>query len=386
MNTEQAAQRVNELVTLLNHHNDLYYVKGEPEISDYEFDQLLEELIRLEQQYPMLMLPDSPSQRVGGAVTKQFATAKHSYPMLSLSNSYNEGEILDFHQRVNKALEQEAEYVCELKFDGLAISLTYENGLLVRAVTRGDGIEGDDVTTNIRTIPSIPLRIKGSYPSRFEIRGEVYFPHESFRSLNKQREEEGQPPFANPRNAAAGTLKLQDSAEVARRKLDCFLYYLMGDNLPFNTHYESLIAAKSWGFRISSHMALCRNADEIFEYINDWKTGRYELPFDIDGIVIKVNRFDQQQQLGFTAKSPRWAIAYKYKAEEVSTRLLSVSWQVGRTGAVTPVANLQAVLLAGTTVKGPVCTMPTSFSRLICTKTTLLLWKKVVRSFRKSQR
>lgn len=351
MNTEQAAQRVNELVTLLNHHNDLYYVKGEPEISDYEFDQLLEELIRLEQQYPMLMLPDSPSQRVGGAVTKQFATAKHSYPMLSLSNSYNEGEILDFHQRVNKALEQEAEYVCELKFDGLAISLTYENGLLVRAVTRGDGIEGDDVTTNIRTIPSIPLRIKGSYPSRFEIRGEVYFPHESFRSLNKQREEEGQPPFANPRNAAAGTLKLQDSAEVARRKLDCFLYYLMGDNLPFNTHYESLIAAKSWGFRISSHMALCRNADEIFEYINDWKTGRYELPFDIDGIVIKVNRFDQQQQLGFTAKSPRWAIAYKYKAEEVSTRLLSVSWQVGRTGAVTPVANLQAVLLAGTTVK-----------------------------------
>ncbi|GAB1418162.1 NAD-dependent DNA ligase LigA [Bacteroidales bacterium] len=351
MTHAEAAVEIKSLVEALHHHNYLYYVKAEPEIPDYEFDMMLERLIALEKQFPDLLRDDSPSQRVGGAVTRQFASVKHEYPMLSLSNSYSEAEILDFHQRVTKALEQPVEYVSELKYDGLAISLHYENGILLRAVTRGDGTTGDDVTANVKTIRSIPLRLNGNFPNVFEIRGEIFFMHENFDALNQQRADEGQPSFANPRNAAAGTLKLQDSAEVARRKLDARLYHLVGENLPFLSHYESLNAARSWGFPISHQMALCHNADDIFEFINDWKNGRHELPFDIDGIVIKVNRFDQQQQLGSTAKSPRWAIAYKYKAEEVSTWLLSVSFQVGRTGAVTPVANLEPVLLAGTTVK-----------------------------------
>lgn len=351
MNPQEAKARIEELSRLINHHNHLYYVLDRPEISDFEFDMLLEELIRLEKQFPHYALPDSPTQRVGGAVTKSFASVKHRFPMLSLSNSYSEGEIMEFHQRVSKLLDEPAEYVCELKYDGVAISLRYEDGLLVQAVTRGDGTQGDDVTTNVKTIRSIPLRLTGDYPVTFEIRGEIYLSRESFNRINEDREAEGLPLLANPRNAASGTLKMQDSAEVARRRLDCWLYYLMGDNLPFETHYQSLQAAKSWGFRIASNMALCRTTDEIFEFINDWRTGRYQLPFDIDGIVIKVNSLRHQQILGFTAKSPRWAIAYKYKAEEVATRLQSVSYQVGRTGTVTPVANLEPVLLAGTTVK-----------------------------------
>lgn len=352
MTHSEAAIEIARMVGELNRHNYLYYVKAEPQISDYEFDMLLEKLIALEKQYPDLMQADSPSQRVGGAITQQFESVQHNYPMLSLANSYNEAEILDFHQRIQKNLgQQQVEYVCELKYDGLAISLHYENGILMRAVTRGDGTRGDDVTTNVKTIRNIPLKLHGDYPGNFEIRGEIFFLHENFAALNAQRAAENLPLFANPRNTAAGTLKLQNSAEVARRKLDARLYHLVGQNLTFATHYESLMAAKSWGFSISSQMALCQSAGDIFEYINDWRQGRHELPFDIDGIVIKVNRFDQQEQLGFTAKSPRWAIAYKYKAEEVSTRLLSVSFQVGRTGAVTPVANLEAVLLAGTTVK-----------------------------------
>ncbi len=351
MTFEKAQERVQELTELLNLHNYNYYVLAQPIVSDYEFDMLMEELILLEKKFPALLQQNSPSQRVGGEITRQFKSVIHQYPMLSLSNSYNENEIREFHQRVIKSLEQKVEYVCELKFDGLAISLRYEKGNLVQAVTRGDGTQGDDVTANVKTIRSIPLQLKGDFPAVFEIRGEIYFPHASFNALNKSREEDGLALFANPRNAAAGTLKMQDSAEVSRRKLDCWLYYLMGDNLSFKSHYESLLAAKSWGFKISSHMALCNSESDIFEYINDWKSGRDELPFDIDGIVIKVNRFDQQQLLGFTAKSPRWAIAYKFKAEEVATRLLSVDYQVGRTGAVTPVANLEPVLLAGTTIK-----------------------------------
>jgi DNA ligase (NAD+) len=352
MITREAAEaRIDELTRQLNHHNYLYYVQAQPEISDYEFDILLEELILLENKFPDFKLDDSPSQRVGGEITKNFRTVVHRYPMLSLSNSYSENEILDFHNRIQKSLNEKIEYVCELKYDGVAISLRYEKGKLVRALTRGDGTQGDDVTSNVKTIRSIPLRLSGNFPDSFEIRGEIYFPHESFNKLNEERENDGQQTFANPRNAAAGTLKLQDSAEVARRRLDCWLYYLMGDNLPFETHYESLQAARSWGFRISNNMAVCSKAEEIFEYIYDWKNGRQQLPYDIDGIVIKVNNFRQQQDLGFTAKSPRWAIAYKYKAEEVKTRLISVDFQVGRTGAVTPVANLVPVLLAGTTVK-----------------------------------
>ncbi|MBK9290315.1 MAG: NAD-dependent DNA ligase LigA [Bacteroidetes bacterium] len=351
MSPQEAKSRIEELTAKINHHNYLYYVLDRPEISDYEFDMLLEELIRLEKEFPQFALPDSPSQRVGGTITRNFATVKHRYPMLSLANSYSDGEIMEFHQRIVRLINEPVEYVCELKYDGVAISLRYENGLLVQAVTRGDGVQGDDVTANVKTIRSIPLRLRGNYPGSFEIRGEVYMSHESFRRINEEREAEGLPLLANPRNAASGTLKMQDSAEVARRKLDCWLYYLMGDNLPFETHYQSLQAAKSWGFRISDNMAVCRNMAEINEFISDWKTGRHQLPYDIDGIVIKLNSFRQQQMLGFTAKSPRWAIAYKYKAEEVATRLKGIDYQVGRTGTVTPVANLEPVQLAGTTVK-----------------------------------
>jgi DNA ligase (NAD+) len=351
MNAAQAKEQIAELTREIHHHNHLYYVLAQPVISDYQFDMMLEELIRLEQQYPELVLPDSPSQRVGGAITRDFVTVSHRYPMLSLSNSYSEQEIIEFDNRIRKTLGHEVEYVCELKYDGVAISILYENGILTRAVTRGDGAQGDDVTANVKTINSIPLRLQGIYPDSFEIRGEIYYPLESFRKLNAEREAEGQNLFANPRNAAAGTLKMQNSAEVARRRLDCWLYYLMGENLPFTTHYQSLQKAKEWGFRISPNIAICNNIHEIFEFIHDWDSGRKHLEYDIDGIVIKVNQFHLQQELGYTAKSPRWAIAYKYKAEEAITKLLSVDFQVGRTGAVTPVANLEPVLLAGTTVK-----------------------------------
>jgi DNA ligase (NAD+) len=351
MSPQEAKKRIESLTEQINQHNYQYYVLDQPSITDYAFDMLIEELIRLEKQFPQFALPDSPSQRVGGTITKSFAAVKHRYPMLSLSNSYSESEILDFHHRVIKLLNEPVEYVCELKYDGVAISLRYENGLLVQAVTRGDGIQGDDVTANVKTIRSIPLRLRGNYPASFEIRGEIYMSRKSFENINKDREAEGLPLFANPRNAASGTLKLQDSAEVSRRRLDCWLYNLIGENLPFETHFQSLQAAKSWGFPISDNKAICHNPKEILEFINDWKTGRYQLPYDIDGIVVKVNNYRHQEILGFTAKSPRWAIAYKYKAEEAKTRLLHIDYQVGRTGIVTPVANLEPVLLAGTTVK-----------------------------------
>ncbi|MBS4058476.1 MAG: NAD-dependent DNA ligase LigA [Bacteroidales bacterium] len=351
MTREEAGMRIAKLTKEINEHNYSYYVLAQPKISDLTFDRLLEELVRLESAFPELTLPDSPTQRVGGSVTRAFDSVSHRYPMLSLSNSYSQAEITDFDARIRKSLGEDVEYVCELKYDGLAISLLYEDGLLQRAVTRGDGAKGDDVTANVKTIRSIPLRLKGDFPVSFEMRGEIYFPHKSFSALNAEREADGLPLFANPRNAAAGTLKMQDSAVVARRKLDCWLYYLMADEIPFESHYESLLKARSWGFNISNNIAICRKIDEVFEFIRDWETGRNELPFDIDGIVIKVNKFEQQQQLGFTAKSPRWAIAYKYKAEEGLTRLIGVDFQVGRTGTVTPVANLEPVLLAGTTVK-----------------------------------
>ena len=353
MNKEEAKAKILELSNIIEVHNYNYYILAQPTISDYDFDMMLNELIELEKQFPDLVLPDSPTQRVGGDLTKEFKTVRHRYPMLSLSNSYNIEEVKDFISRIKKTIEEEVEFVCELKYDGVSISLTYENGLFVKAVTRGDGTQGDDVTTNIKTIRSIPLRLKGSYPDFFEMRGEVIMPHSSFNSINAEREDLGLQPFANPRNAAAGTIKLQDSKEVAKRKLDQYCYFMMmdDDKMIFNTHYESLTAAKQWGFNVSNFMAICNTVDDIEDFINYWDVNRKELPFDIDGIVIKVNDFRQREILGFTAKSPRWAIAYKFKAEEAHTKLLSVDFQVGRHGTITPVANLEPVQLAGTIVK-----------------------------------
>lgn len=346
-----AKQRITELTKALNRHNYNYYVLDNPEISDYQFDRLLQELNQLEKEYPEFVLPESPTQRVGGQVTKNFASGLHKYPMLSLSNSYSSAEIVEFCNRVAKSVGYEPAYVCELKYDGLSISLTYVNGLLVRALTRGDGVEGDDVTTNIKTIKSIPLTLYGNFPAEFEIRGEVFMPHAAFERLNLEREETGDIPFANPRNAASGSLKMQDSAEVAHRGLDCYLYNVVGQDLPFANHYENLVAARSWGFSVPQYIACCNGLNDIIDFISTWDTARYELPFDIDGIVIKVNSLQLQSELGFTAKSPRWAIAYKFKAEQVSTKLNNIVYQVGRTGAVTPVAELEPVLLAGSTVK-----------------------------------
>jgi DNA ligase (NAD+) len=353
-------QKIETLRKELNQHNYNYYVLDNPVISDYEFDKLLEELIRLEKEYPEFHDPNSPSERVGGEITKTFKAVKHKYPMLSLSNSYNREDLDDFDRRAREGLgiqsndlfgSADLEYVCELKYDGLSIGLTYINGMLVRAVTRGDGVQGDDVTTNAKTIGSIPLQLKGNYPVEFEIRGEIFMPRKAFDAINKEREDIGEAPLANPRNAASGTMKMQDSSVVAKRKLDCYLYFILGESLPYNTHSECLEAARSWGFKIDERTRVCKNIHEVFEFINYWDKERFNLPFDIDGIVIKLNHFKQQQQLGFTAKSPRWAIAYKFKAEQVSTILESISYQVGRTGAITPVANLKPVQLAGTTVK-----------------------------------
>lgn len=351
MTKEEAKNRIAELSDTIEYHNRRYYILNQPSISDYEFDMLMEELISLEKLFPEYALPSSPTKRVGGDLTKEFPTVRHRYPMLSLSNSYNRGEIVDFIKRIEKTIDEPVEFVCELKFDGVSISLTYEDGILTRGVTRGDGAQGDDVTTNVKTIRSIPLKLKGDYPNFLEMRGEIIMPHDSFRNTNKEREELGLPLFANPRNAAAGTIKLFDSREAANRRLDNYCYYMMSDNIPYETHYESLMAAREWGFNISNHIALCKNIDEIEDFINYWDTERKNLPFDIDGIVIKVNSFAQREILGLTAKSPRWAIAYKFKAEQVKTRLLSVDFQVGRHGTITPVANLQPVQLAGTTVK-----------------------------------
>jgi DNA ligase (NAD+) len=358
MDKTQAEARIRDLGKELNQHNYNYYVLDTPLISDFEFDKLLEELIQLERDFPELLSPESPSQRVGGQVTKEFSSVKHRYPMLSLSNSYNEEDLIDFDRRAREGLgltgglfAEALTYVCELKFDGLSISLRYADGKLQQAVTRGDGVQGDDVTTNVRTIGSVPLSLKGTYPADFEIRGEIFMPRPVFDRINNEREEIGESPLANPRNAASGTMKMQDSRVVASRKLDCFLYNLIGTDLPFKTHYESLQAAKAWGFKISPESRLVQGLEGLFDFINYWDKRRASLPFDIDGIVIKLNDYRQQQQLGFTAKSPRWAIASKFKAEQVSTELQSISYQVGRTGAITPVANLKAVALGGTTVK-----------------------------------
>lgn len=350
---ESAEHRIADLRKLLDEHNYRYYVLAEPVITDFEFDALLTELAELEKQYPELKDPNSPTERVGGTVTKEFQTVKHKYPMLSLGNTYSEEELIDFEERILKLLpDEKPEFVCELKFDGVAIGLTYKNGLLVQALTRGDGVQGDDVTTNVKTIRSIPLKLHGSnWPDEFEIRGEIILTRQAFNKINEDRAEIGEALLANPRNAAAGTLKLQDSAEVAKRNLDCLLYALYGDQLTFPTHAESLAAAFNWGFKISEHRKVCNSIPEIMEYIHYWDSARVNLPFDIDGVVVKVNSYRQQQELGFTAKSPRWAIAYKYKAQSVSTILKEVTFQVGRTGAITPVANLEPVLLAGTTVK-----------------------------------
>ena len=353
MTKEEARQRIAALSEALEQHNYNYYILAQPTISDYEFDMMLEELARLEHEFPEYLSPSSPTQRVGGGITKEFQSVKHRYPMLSLSNSYSKEDIEDFINRVKKSVEDEVEFCCELKFDGLSISLQYENGVLTRAVTRGDGTQGDDVTTNVKTIRTVPLKLHGDYPPFFEMRGEIVMPFESFDKLNEQRIEAGDDLFANPRNAAAGTLKLQDSKEVARRRLDNYCYYMMMDGLEdrYQTHYESLMAARNWGFNISNYMCLCKSVEEIFDFINYWDEARHQLPFAIDGIVLKVNSYQQQQILGFTAKSPKWAIAYKFKAEEVETELESVDFQVGRHGTITPVANLAPVLLAGTTVK-----------------------------------
>lgn len=344
-------QKIERLREQINDHNYRYYVLNDPLIGDYEFDALLRELQELEKAYPEFDDPNSPTHRVGSDATNEFRTVEHRYPMLSLSNTYSLDELHEFDGRIRKEVEQ-VEYVCELKFDGTAISLTYQDGRLLRAVTRGDGTRGDDVTANVRTIRTVPLQLAGDdYPSFFEIRGEVLMPFRSFERLNREREDIGETPFANPRNAAAGSLKQQSSAETARRELDCTLYALVGDKLPFETHYESLLAARRWGFKVSDQISLCRSTGEIDAFIRHWDKARYDLPFATDGVVIKVNRFADQNRLGYTAKAPRWAVAYKFKAEQARTRLLSVDFQVGRTGAVTPVANLDPVPLAGTTVK-----------------------------------
>jgi len=352
MTIEEAKEKINKLSLQINDYNYQYYVLDNPTISDYEFDMLLNELIYLEQVFPSLVQNDSPTQRVGGQITKQFKSVKHENPMLSLANTYNEEELEAFDKRIKNSLYiDEIEYACELKYDGVAISLIYRDGILQQAITRGDGIQGDDVTLNVKTIPSVPLRLRGNYPSKLEVRGEIIMPHNSFYSLNKERETLGEVKFANPRNAASGSLKLQNSAEVARRNLDCFLYFVYTDTPIYETHYESLLALKTLGFKISKHIAVCKNMHEVFAFINKWDTERKQLPYDIDGVVIKVNRYNLHDLLGNTAKNPRWAISYKYKAERVLTTLLDISYQVGRTGVVTPVANLEPVLLSGSVVK-----------------------------------
>lgn len=352
MKLADAKKRAEELRKIITEHNYRYYVLNQPVISDFEFDLLLNELEAIERQFPELITPDSPTARVGSDLTEEFRQVAHKWPMLSLGNTYSTEEVTDFDQRVSKALGYDPEYVCELKYDGVSISLSYENGRLVNAVTRGDGNVGDDVTANVRTIRSIPVRINSlSVPSSFVVRGEIYIPRKGFEEMNAERQSRGEALFANPRNAAAGTIKLLDPRIVASRPLDCFLYYLLGNQLPADNHYDNLIAARSWGFRVSDNMKKCRNITEVIGFISDWETKRKELPYDTDGIVIKVNSLAAQQQLGTTAKSPRWAIAYKYAAEQATTQLLSVDFQVGRTGNITPVANLRPVLLAGTTVK-----------------------------------
>lgn len=356
MNKVDVKQRILQLREELAHHNHNYYVLDTPTIRDFDFDILLEELQKLEFENPEFDDSNSPSKRVGGDITKNFETVPHKYPMLSLSNTYSKEELEDFIKRIAKMVPEEMEFVCELKYDGAAIGISYKNGLFERAVTRGDGSKGDDISANVKTISSIPLKLKGAtFPSEFEIRGEIFMLLEGFQKLNESRKEEGLDTFANPRNTASGTLKMQDSSVVATRSLDSFLYYVFSENTIADNHYDSILKVRDWGFKIpppeKRYIQKAKNVDEIFDFINYWDKNRQELPFEIDGIVIKVNNYIQQRRLGSTAKSPRWAIAYKFKAQEVSTKLEKVSYQVGRTGAITPVANLHPVLLAGTTVK-----------------------------------
>lgn len=353
MEKENAAKRIEELTDKVNYYNEQYYIYDNSEISDFEFDALLKELEDLESKFPDLKLEHSPTSRVGGDITKKFPVVKHEFPMLSLGNTYSFEELEDFDKRAKKGLgEENVEYFCELKFDGVAISVIYENGVLSKGVTRGDGVQGDEITANAKTIKSLPLKLaKANYPEKFEVRGEVFFTKEQFELLNKQREKEGEELYANPRNTASGTLKMQDSSIVASRKLQCYLYYLLSDSIETASHKENIDLLQEWGFNISKTYRLCKSIEEIKEYINDWEHKRFELPVETDGIVIKVNSKDQQRKLGNTAKSPRWAIAYKYKAESAITKLEKVTYQVGRTGAITPVANLAPVALAGTTVK-----------------------------------
>lgn len=336
----------------LNQHNHNYYVLDKPTISDFEFDLKLKQLQDLENQYPEYYDENSPTQRVGGAITKNFQTVPHEHRMYSLDNSYSKDELLDWEKRIQKALgEVPLKYTCELKYDGASISITYENGSLKRAVTRGDGFQGDDVTNNIKTIKSIPLKLEGNFPETFDVRGEIILPFAGFEKMNQELIEIGETPYSNPRNTASGSLKLQDSAEVAKRPLDCLLYFIIGNKLPFNSQFEGLESARKWGFKVPKESKLANSLIEVFDFIDYWDIHRHTLPYETDGVVIKVNSFQYQEELGFTAKSPRWAIAYKFKSEQVSTILNSISYQVGRTGSITPVANLEPVQLAGTIVK-----------------------------------
>lgn len=350
MNIQQTIQSLRDELNLHNHN---YYVLDIPTISDFEFDQKLKHLQDLEHNYPEYFDENSPTQRVGGTITKNFNTVTHDYRMYSLDNSYSKDDLIDWENRIQKVLGNVVvEYTCELKYDGASISITYENGKLKKAVTRGDGFQGDDVTNNIKTIKSIPLQLTGNdFPDKFDIRGEIILPFAGFEKMNQDLIEIGETPYSNPRNTASGSLKLQDSSEVAKRPLDCLLYFLIGTNLPFKTQYDGLETARNWGFKVPNEAKLAHNLDEVFEYINYWDIHRHTLPYETDGVVVKVNSFQYQDELGFTAKSPRWAMAYKFKSEQVSTKLNSISYQVGRTGSITPVANLEPVQLAGTVVK-----------------------------------
>ena len=343
---------IKNLREALNQHNYNYYVLDKPTISDFEFDQKLKQLQELETQHPDYFDENSPTQRVGGSITKNFETVQHEYRMYSLDNSYSIEDLQDWETRIQKVLgDVPLEYTCELKYDGASISITYENGRLVRAVTRGDGFQGDDVTNNIKTIKAVPIHLKGDFPDKFDIRGEIILPFAGFEKMNQELIEISETPYSNPRNTASGSLKLQDSAEVAKRPLDCLLYFVIGNNLPFNTQFEGLQKARDWGFKVPNQSKLAKNLNEVFEFIRFWDTHRHDLPFETDGVVIKVNNLQHQDELGYTAKSPRWAMAYKFKAEQVTTTLNSITYQVGRTGAITPVANLEPVQLAGTIVK-----------------------------------
>lgn len=344
-------EQILQLRDELNKHNYNYYVLDNPTISDYEFDLKLKQLIALEQQHPEYFDLNSPSQRVGGEVTKNFETLVHEHRMYSLDNSYSKEDLLDWETRIKKLVDGNLEFTCELKYDGASISLTYENGLFVKAVTRGDGVQGDNVTANVKTIKSVPLQLQGDYPEKFDIRGEIVLPFEGFHKMNEERIEIGEEPYRNPRNTASGSLKLQDSSEVAKRPLECLLYSIVGNNLNIKTQFEGLEKARSWGFKVPQAAKLVHSIDGVLEFINYWDEHRHALPYETDGVVVKVNNLQQQEELGYTAKAPRWAIAYKFKAEQVSTRLNEITYQVGRTGAITPVANLEPVELAGTTVK-----------------------------------